>query len=155
MALEEVRTKGVKVVSEDIRGQDGSVVPVREIAVATDEVILDPESPLAVQIPEGSGADHSRHTNPLADSLGEGHVEAKFGTAAAPLPSGSDSGESENEHIRSVGDTSGDEHVADHDRVDTPEVHNKPETQRVEKVARDIRDESPAPSEKRKSSKKS
>lgn len=143
MANNDARRKGINVVSEDITGQDGSVVPVREITIATDEVILDPNSDLAVQIPEGSGADHSRHTNPLADSLGEGHVEAKFGTAAAPLPSGSDAGKVENEHVRAVGDDSGAEHKADHDRIDSPETHNKPKTARVKNTKRDIRDESP------------
>ena len=130
--INEARRKGVNQVGEDITGQDGSVVPVREIEVNLDEPILDPNSPLAVQIPEGSGADHSRHTNPLADSLGEGHVEAKFGTDAAPLPLGSDAGE-----VESQG-----EHKADHDRIETPKVHNKPKVAREGKPKRDIREES-------------
>lgn len=134
MAPEIKNPKGVNVVSEDIEGQGGTPVAVREISVATDEVILDPESPLAVQIPEGSGADHSRHTNPLADALGEGHVEAKFGTAAAPLPVSSDAGGvKDNENVRSVGDDSGKKHVADHDRVESPEVHNEPVLKREAK----------------------
>lgn len=112
--------KGVNQRNEDIDGQGGVKVPVREIDYATDEFVLDPNSDLAVQIPEGSGADMSRHTNPYADALGSGHVEAKFGTEAAPGPTGSEAVEVDH----------GGEHKADHERVESAKVHNKPASQR-------------------------
>ncbi len=60
---------------EDIKGQGGHNVVVNETQFKPDEVILDPDGPLAVQIPEGVGADTSRHTIPLADALAEGNQE--------------------------------------------------------------------------------
>lgn len=60
---------------EDTVGQGGTTVVVNETRFTPDEVILDPDGPLAVQIPEGVGADTSRHTIPLADALAEGAVE--------------------------------------------------------------------------------
>lgn len=69
--MADIRRKGVNVTKENVIGQDGSVVPINEVEFAGDEVILDPNSPLAVQIPEDSGADTSGHVNPLAESLSE------------------------------------------------------------------------------------
>lgn len=78
--------------------------------VVTDEVIRDPNSPLATQIPEGVGADGPVDDGPGARfaALREGHVEAKFGTTAAPLPSRANSAEGD-EHTRAVGAESGDD----------------------------------------------
>src|SRR4051794_29086405 len=89
--------RGAEVVREDIVGQGGTVVPVNEARFTPDQAILDPNSPLAVQIPEGVGADGSRTDLWLSNVLAEGHVEAKFGTTAAPLPvaSDADGGESD------------------------------------------------------------
>lgn len=143
----EIRTKTAEVVREDIRGQGGMIVPVHETVFAGDEAILDPNSPLAVQIPEGSDADRSRIAVPLGEILAQGHVEAKFGTAAAPVPVSSTAGDEQNsEHVRAVGDDSGEEFTPDMERVETPEVHNEPEVARSENVTRDIEAESPASS---------
>lgn len=143
----EIRTKTAEVVREDIRGQGGTIVPVHETVFAGDEAILDPNSPLAVQIPEGSDADRSRIAVPLGETLAEGHVEAKFGTAAAPLPVSSTAGSDQpSEYVRAVGDESGDEHTPDLERIETPEVHNEPEVARTADVTRDIEAESPASS---------
>lgn len=55
----EPREPEVRVVSEEVdaqvapeREKPASTVPVHEVAVATDEVITDPSSPLAVQVPD-------------------------------------------------------------------------------------------------------
>ena len=130
---------------EDIEGQGGTVVPVNETYFVPDEVILDPNSELAVQIPEGVGADHSRIGLELADALNSGHVEAKFGTAAAPAPTSSEAGDEQPEGYRAVGDDSGEEHTPDHERVETPPVHSKPEVQRdAEAKAADSKSEEKA-----------
>lgn len=141
----EIRKKGVESRVEDIRGQGGTIVPVNETRFSPDEVILDPNSPLAVQIPEDSDADRSRIGLPLADALFSGHVEAKFGTVEAPLPAASDAS-NESEHVRAIGDDSGDEHTPDHERVDSPAVHNEPEVVRSAKVVQDVEKDSPASS---------
>jgi hypothetical protein len=61
------------------REPDSDVVHVHEVMIATDQVITDPSSPLAVQIPDaGRGSlDLPMH------QLGEGTVEAKFDAANA------------------------------------------------------------------------
>jgi hypothetical protein len=143
----EVRTKTAEIVREDISGQGGTIVPVHETVFAGDEAILDPNSPLAVQIPEDSGADRSRIAVPLGETLASGHVEAKFGTAAAPLPVSSEAGDDQpSEYVRAVGDDSGAEHTPDLERVETPEVHNETEVVRTAEVTRDVEAESPASS---------
>lgn len=83
MAPVDVRRKGFTVVSEDIVGQAGTIVPVNESRFTVDEHILDPNSPLAVQIPEGGGADTSRHTLGMVDTLLAGTAEAQFAAAEA------------------------------------------------------------------------
>lgn len=81
MAPVDVRRKGLTVVSEDIIGQAGTIVPVNEARFAVDEHILDPNNPLAVQIPEGVGADTSRHTLAMVDRLTAGTAESQFAAA--------------------------------------------------------------------------
>lgn len=101
----EARKKGESVVRETVRGQDGSDVQVNESRFVLDEQILDPKSPLAVQVPEDAGV----ASIALADALSEGTVEEKFGTAAAPLPASSEAGGRDtqpSEHVRAVGDDS-------------------------------------------------
>jgi len=56
---------------------DGQVT-VRETHVTTDRVILDPNSPEAVQVPEGSGASSVDRQNPLAEALQAGTPEEQF-----------------------------------------------------------------------------
>lgn len=51
---------------------------VDETAVVTDRHVLDPNSDLAVQIPEGSGASVSGHASPLAEALKRGTIEDQF-----------------------------------------------------------------------------
>jgi hypothetical protein len=82
MANVDVRRKGLSVVSEDIVGQAGTIVPINEARFTPDEHILDPESPLAVQIPEGGGADTSRHTLGMVDTMMAGTAEEQFAAAA-------------------------------------------------------------------------
>lgn len=52
--------------------------PLHEVAVITDKVILDANSDLAVQIPEGSGASTSDHLSPLGQALQDGTAEEQF-----------------------------------------------------------------------------
>lgn len=141
----DVRYKGAEVVREDIRGQGGTVVPVHETYFAGDEAILDPNSPLAVQIPVDSDADRSRIESPLGAVLGEGHVEAKFDQGAAALPVSSEAGDDQDEHVQAVGAPAA-EYDADLERVESPEVHNEPAVARDNNVTRDIEAESPASS---------
>lgn len=56
---------------------DGKV-RVREVAVVTDEVITDPNSDLAVQVPEGVGARHDDFGNPLVEAHEAGTAEEQF-----------------------------------------------------------------------------
>ncbi len=146
----EVRKRGVGQVKEIIRGQGGTPVAINESHFNTDEQILDPNSPLAVQIPEGVGADTSMDGIALADTLLEGHVEAKFDQGVADLPTLSDSGESaDNEHARAVGETNDKDFTPDLERVETPPVHNQSALQRAAEegeVAQDVEAESPASS---------
>ncbi len=148
MALVNVRKKGQDSVQGDIIGQGGTVVPVNESRFDLDEPILDPNSPLAVQIPEGVGADHSRIGLGLADALREGHVEAKFEQGVAPLPTSSTSGTDQDEHVRAVGtEPEGDfEPKPVSEYVVTPDVHNKPEVERTADVKQDVEKDSPASS---------
>lgn len=81
MAPVDVRRKGYTVVSEDIVGQAGTIVPVNEARFVADEHILDPNSPLAVQIPEGGGADTTRNTLGMVDRLTAGTPMAQFAAA--------------------------------------------------------------------------
>lgn len=71
---------------EEIQGQpqaqvrephDGKV-QVRETYVTTDVKILDPNDPLAVQIPEGVGASAVDRPNPLGEALAAGTPEEQF-----------------------------------------------------------------------------
>lgn len=55
---------------------------VREVSIQTDQRILDPESDLAVQIPEGVGASTVGASNPLADALSEPKAEDVFAEEA-------------------------------------------------------------------------
>lgn len=135
-----IRKRGYDKVQEIVSGQGGTIVPINESSFTTDEAILDPNSPLAVQIPEGVGADHSLVGLEYADSLAEGHVEAKFGTVAAPSATLSD---------RTEEDQPDAEFKPDWDRVESPDVHNTPELQRVAEekgVDQDVEAESPASS---------
>lgn len=111
--MAETTERGIKRNIEKVQGQ-GEEVSVREIHYASDAVVLDPNSDLAVQTPEGVGADNSGHTNPFADALDSGHVEAKFGTEAAPVPSGSEAGDVKDEATRSVGQVKGKKHTPEH-----------------------------------------
>jgi hypothetical protein len=102
------------VVREVREAQGGGDLHVHETVFRADEVILDPNSSLAVQIPEDADAKRDRITVPLGEALATGVVEAKFGTTAAPLPVSSEAGEgSDSEHVRAVGSDSGEEHVPD------------------------------------------
>ena len=140
----DIRVRGLDSRVEDIVGQGGSVVPVRETRYTPDQPILDPNSPLAVQIPEGSDADRSRINSPLHDALASGHVESVFDAGAAPLPAQSDAGEA-GENTRTVGDATP-ETPGDMDRVETPEVHNESEVRRTADPVADVADSSPAAS---------
>lgn len=79
--MPDVRTKGIRQNQEDVVGQGGTPVAVNESSFTPDEVILDPNGPLAVQIPEGVGADTSRNSLGLADTLAAGTPEAQFAAA--------------------------------------------------------------------------
>jgi len=72
---------------EEIQGQpqsaardphDGTVT-IRETHVVTDRVILDPNDPLAVQVPKDSGASSVDRANPLGEALSAGTPEEQFG----------------------------------------------------------------------------
>lgn len=137
----EVRKRGADQVKEVIRGQGGAAVAVNESRFVADQQILDPNSPLAVQIPEGVGADTTMSRPALADTLAEGHVEAKFGTSAAPLATGSDVNDDPEQPTA--------EHEPDWDRVDSPPIHNKPALQRAledGEAVQDVEAQSPASS---------
>jgi hypothetical protein len=60
---------------------DGATV-IKEIVVHTDRQILDPNDPLAVQIPEGVGASTYGHVSPLGSSLKLGTAEEQFAAEA-------------------------------------------------------------------------
>lgn len=60
---------------------DGATT-VRETVVHTDKVILDPNDPLAVQVPEGVGASTVDHESALATALKEGTAEEQFARRA-------------------------------------------------------------------------
>lgn len=83
--MPDVRTKGMRHNKEDIVGQGGTPVAVNESSFAADEVILDPNGPLAVQIPEGVGADTTRNTLGLADAL-ENDVDEVVGPDMHSVP---------------------------------------------------------------------
>lgn len=137
----EVRKRGPEQVKEVIRGQGGAPVAVNESRFVTDQVILDPNSPLAVQIPEGVGADTTMSRPALADTLAEGHVEAKFGTVAAGLATTDD--------VSNDPDQPTAEHEPDHERIDSPPVYNKSALQRAlddGEAVQDVEAESPASS---------
>lgn len=61
---------------------DGSTF-VHEVHVHTDKVILDPNDPLAVQVPEGSGAS-TVGQSPALSALSDGTAEEQFAAAAKP-----------------------------------------------------------------------
>lgn len=137
----EVRKRGADQVKEVIRGQGGTPVAINESRFQADEAILDPNSPLAVQIPEGVGADTTLDGLALADTLAEGHVEAKFGTSAAPLAT--------TDNVENDPEQSQEEHTPDWDRIESPPVHNTSALQRLAEegeVAQDVEAESPASS---------
>jgi hypothetical protein len=54
---------------------------VTEIVAITDRHILDPNDPLAVQVPEGVGASTADHKSPLGEALKVGTAEAQFRAA--------------------------------------------------------------------------
>lgn len=66
---------------------------VHEVVVHTDKHILDPNSPLAVQVPEGSGASTVDYVVGLADSINAGTAEEQFrakeGSKSTPAASDS------------------------------------------------------------------
>lgn len=62
---------------------DGQV-PVREVAVVVDEIILDANSDKAVQIPEGVGASTVDQEAPLVTALKQGTPEEQFAAAGKP-----------------------------------------------------------------------
>lgn len=138
----DIRTRGLDQRVEDIIGQGGTVVPVNETRYTPDQVILDPNSPLAVQIPENSDADRSRVTVPLHDALQSGHVEAIFDAGAAPLPARSDVGEDDG-HTRDVASGEYGDYDADMTRVETPPVHSLPEIVRTADPVFDVADVDP------------
>lgn len=65
------------------RGADAASHPVHEVSVALDEVITDPNSPLAVQVPDAGRGDASLPIHRLA----EGTPEDQFASAKAPARS--------------------------------------------------------------------
>ena len=75
----EVNTEAVPAQVSPPREEAAAEVPVHETYVQTDEVILDPSDPRAVQVPDaGRGSlDLPIH------QLGEGHVEDKFAAEAS------------------------------------------------------------------------
>lgn len=87
---DEAMTK--QVVAEEVQGQpqsaprepDAGKVQVSEVSVQTDTVILDPNHPLAVQVPEGIGATATDRPNPLAEALDSGTAEEQFASASKP-----------------------------------------------------------------------
>lgn len=146
----DVRTRGASQVKEVIRGQGGTPVAINESRFVTDEHILDPNSPLAVQIPEGVGADTSLDGLALADTLAEGHVEAKFDQGVADLPTVDDAdAHADNDNVRAVGETNDKDFEPDLERVESPAVYNKSALQRLAEegeVSQDVEAESPASS---------
>lgn len=84
-------------VQEEVQGQpmaarpepDDGVHLVHEVTVHTDRVILDPNDPLAVQIPEGVGASTVGHLSPLGEALQAGTAEEQFAKSDADGASGS------------------------------------------------------------------
>lgn len=74
---------------EEVQGQpqaqpadphDGKTL-VHEVVVHTDKVILDPNDPLAVQVPEGVGASTYGQAAPLGEALAAGTAEEQFAAA--------------------------------------------------------------------------
>lgn len=83
--LEEVRKVPVEVTEEQVDAQvvqpregDSDKVNVHEVSVQLDEVITDPSSPLAVQVPDAGRGSLDLPTHRLA----EGTVQEKFDAAA-------------------------------------------------------------------------
>lgn len=79
---------------EELQGQpqasvqephDGKTL-VHEVRVHTDKVILDPNDPLAVQVPEGVGASTVGHLAPLGAALSAGTAEEQFAAAEKQEP---------------------------------------------------------------------
>jgi hypothetical protein len=77
-AADEVREPQAVVVQGDVPAQvaparepDNDVVPVHETSVTLDEVITDPNSPLAVQVPEPDAAAGSLPIHALANPVPE------------------------------------------------------------------------------------
>lgn len=118
----------------EVRGNASLATAINESSFVLDEQILDPESPLAVQIPEGVGADGSSITLALAETYAEGHVEAKFEDGRAQLPSVSDINALDDEqrkHARAVGDNGDSENAQpDFNRIETYPVHPVPAVRR-------------------------
>lgn len=84
----------VEKVDEEQQGQpqaqnqephDGKV-RVREVDVTTDEVILDPNSELAVQVPEGVGARHDDFGNPLVEAYEKGTADEQLSKESESSP---------------------------------------------------------------------
>ena len=114
----------------EVRGNKDLATAINESAFIMDEQILDPDSPLAVQIPEGVGADGSSITLALAETYAEGNVEDRFENGSAPLPIHSDPESSDNKDgVRSVADEP-EKKPGSFDRVDTYPVHNVPAVRR-------------------------
>jgi len=138
--MPEQRHKGSGTLREVRSGVDGAT-SINESTFVTDEQVLDHYGPLAVQIPEDSGADGSYISMGLADALEEGHVEGKFGTSAAPVPVHPDPDSLEDSSgVRAAGDDSGDDFEPDHDTVVGPDYHKEPAVLRDAREADDAED---------------
>jgi hypothetical protein len=117
-----------------IRGNKDLATVINESAAVLDEQILDPEGPLAVQIPEGVGADGSENVAALRSVYEVGTVEQQFerGSANMPVHSDPDSlDEEDRKHVRAAGEAQEDEGTDDPFAlaVETP-VHSIPAVRR-------------------------
>lgn len=89
-------SKSAGVGTKDIRAEDDfSVVAPREehineVAFQMDEPILDPNHELAVQVPEGVGADGTDVQISLANALTQGTAESLFKSGKADTTTGRD-----------------------------------------------------------------
>jgi hypothetical protein len=66
------------------QGPHDGATRVSEVVVVTDRHILDPNDPLAVQVPENTGASTYSEDSPLGKALKKGTAEEQFAAAASP-----------------------------------------------------------------------
>lgn len=127
----------------EVRGNADRATSINESFAVLDEQVLDPEGPLAVQIPAGVGADGTEAMAALRSVYETGTVESQFaaGTANKVTVDDPDSVEDNRDAVRSVGESQ------DRAEGDPMEVHEYYETHSVPAVRREAAGEDVQPDE--------